>query len=269
MSAIKFAIRSAFNKSADNYNNHAFLQEEIAKRLEHKLNTIIPNTNTPLIVDLGAGTGLLSEKLLKRYPNSQLLSIDFAQNSLKNNPATHKICADAEQLPLADNSVDIIISNLMMQWCEDLNALFLQSSRVLKNQGLLLFSTFGPDTLKELKKSWSAVDQQNHVNNFIDMHNIGDTMLQQGLQNPVLEMEIFTLTYQTVIDLMHDLKALGAQILSNGRKSLTGKTKFQTMLKLYESYRIDGKLPATFEVIYAHAWKKTSHLKKIDIDNNP
>ncbi len=249
-------VRSAFNKASSEYNTHAFLQKEIALRLDSKLEVI--SGNTEVILDLGAGTGLLSQNLLKRFKNSQLICLDFAQESLKNNPVPHKLCADANHLPLADNSIDIVTSNLMIQWCPDTKQLFSECHRVLKNNGLLLFSTFGPDTLKELKKSWSVVDDTPHVNTFTDMHDIGDQLLQNSFQSPVMEMETLTLTYQTVTDLLKDLKAIGAQTVSTRSKSLTGKNKFQSMIQMYESYRTDGKLPATYEVVYGHAWKKVS-----------
>lgn len=259
-------VRSAFNKASNDYDKHAFLQKEIAARLDSKLDVI--SGNSDVIIDLGAGTGLLSQNLIKRFPDSQLICLDFAQASLNNNPSKNKLCADAYQLPLADNSVDMVISSLMMQWCPNLKQLFSEIHRVLKNDGLILFSTFGPDTLKELKKSWSVVDSEAHVNTFTDMHDIGDQMLQNGFQSPVMEMETLTLTYQTVTDLLRDLKAIGAQTVSTRSKSLMGKDKFQLMIKMYESYRKDRKLPATYEVIYGHAWKKTSSLGAIEINNS-
>jgi len=260
------SVRSAFNKASNNYDDHAFLQKEIASRLDEKLNVI--SANSDAILDLGAGTGLLSNHLLKRFPDSKIIALDFAQNSLKNNQATNKICANANHLPLANNSVDIVMSSLMMQWCPDLSQLFSEIHRVLKNDGLFLFSTFGPDTLKELKKSWSVVDDEAHVNKFTDMHDIGDQLLANGFLSPVMEMEKITLTYQTVTDLLSDLKAIGAQSVSQRSKSLTGKDKFQLMIKMYESYRTEGKLPATYEVVYGHAWKKQNKLKNIQINNH-
>lgn len=259
------SIRKAFNKASNNYDDHAFLQKEIATRLDEKLNVI--STRSDIILDLGAGTGLLSKQLIQRFPESKIIALDFAQNSLRNNKSENKICANANHIPLADNSVDIVISSLMMQWCSDLNQLFYEIHRVLKNNGLILFSTFGPDTLKELKKSWSVVDSEAHVNTFTDMHDIGDIMLANGFQSPVMEMETLTLTYQTVTDLLKDLKAIGAQSVNNRSKSLTGKDKFQLMIKMYESFRKDGKLPATYEVIYGHAWKKTTSLGSIQVNN--
>ncbi len=258
-------IRSAFNKASSGYDEHAFLQKEVAARLDAKLDVI--SSGADVVLDLGAGTGLLSQCLLQRFPDSKLICLDFAQESLKNNPSKNKLCADADHLPLADGSVDIVVSNLMMQWCPDLNQLFAECHRVLKNNGLILFSTFGTDTLKELKKSWAVVDDKTHVNAFVDMHDVGDQLLQNGFQSPVMEAEVLTLTYQHVTDLLKDLKGIGAQTVSARSKSLTGKNKFQSMIQMYESYRQDGKLPATYEVVYGHAWARANDLGNIGINN--
>lgn len=258
-------VAFAFNKAAKTYDTYAFVQKEVATRLNRKFEVIAPNST--LVLELGAGTGLLSRQLSQRFTNAKLICLDFAHQTLLNNPSDAKICADANHLPLANNSVDIVISSLMMQWCPDLKTLFAECHRVLKNNGLILFATFGPDTLKELKKSWSVVDDKPHVNNFKDMHDIGDEMLQNGFQSPVMEMENIILTYQNTTDLLKDLKGIGAQTVENRSKSLTGKNKFQLMLQMYESYRKNGKLPATFEVIYGHAWKKTHTLGAITVSN--
>ena len=258
-------IRNNFNSASSNYDDNAFLQNEIANRLAEKLKVISIKPQT--IIDLGSGTGLLSKKTAEIFPNANLVCVDFAQKSLLKNPQNLKVCANAYELPFASNSIDFIVSNLMMQWCPDLKALFNECFRVLKPEGLILFTTFGPDTLKELKRSWSAVDSSAHVNNFIDMHDIGDQMLQSGFQSPIMEMENITLTYEKVLDLMHDLKSIGAQNVSNRSKTLTGKTKFKKMIEMYESYRSDGKLPATYEVIYGHAWKNEKRLGTIFLEN--
>ena len=258
-------IRNTINTASSNYNDNAFLQNEIANRLAEKLKVISIKPQT--IIDLGSGTGFLSEKTAKIFPNSILVCVDFAQQSLLENSQNLKVCANAYKLPFASNSVDFIVSNLMMQWCPDLTTLFNECFRVLKPQGLFLFTTFGPDTLKELKRSWSVVDSSAHVNNFIDMHDIGDQMLQSGFQSPIMEMENITLTYEKVVDLMHDLKAIGAQNVANRSKALTGKTKFKKMIEMYENYREDGKLPATYEVIYGHAWKNEKKLGAISLEN--
>jgi malonyl-CoA O-methyltransferase len=166
------------------------------------------------------------------------------------------ICADADHLPLADNSVDMIISNFAIQWCSDLDQTFGEFQRVLKPGGLLLFTTFGPDTLKELRQAWRAVDDNIHVNSFIDMHDIGDAMIRSKLADPVMDTELLTLTYKDGMSVMRDLKAMGAHNVTAGRShALTGKQKLKQMLDGYEQFRrSDGHLPATYEVVYGHAW---------------
>ena len=258
-------VRNNFNNASSIYDENAFLQNEIATRLSEKLKVI--SINPESIIDLGSGTGFLSEKTAKIFPDANLICLDFAQKSLTKNTQKFKVCANAYQLPFKSKSIDFVISNLMMQWCPDLKTLFDECHRVLKPHGLILFTTFGPETLKELKRSWSVVDSHPHVNEFIDMHDIGDQMIQSGLQSPIMEMEKLTLTYERVLDLMRDLKGIGAQSVENRSKSLTGKTKFMKMLEMYESYRENGKIPATYEVIYGHAWKNDVKFEAISLEN--
>jgi malonyl-CoA O-methyltransferase len=169
-----------------------------------------------------------------------------------------RVCADAQRLPLAEASVDLIYSNLMLQWCNDLDALFAEFSRVLKPGGLLTFSTFGPDTLKELRVAWSSVDSHTHVHRFIDMHDIGDALVRAGLSEPVLDVETFTLTYETTLALMGDLKAIGAHNAAAGRApGLTGRGRLIAMSAAYERFRTSGRLPATYEVVYGQAWGRS------------
>ena len=258
-------VRNSFNNASSKYNENAFLQNEIASRLSEKLKVI--SIKPESIIDLGSGTGFLSEKTANIFPDASLICLDFAQQSLIKNTQKLKVCADAYQLPFKSNSIDFVISNLMMQWCPDLKTLFDECHRVLKPQGLILFTTFGPETLKELKRSWSVVDKEAHVNEFIDMLDIGDQMIQSGFQSPIMEMEKLTLTYEKVLDLMKDLKGIGAQSVENRSKSLTGKTKFNKMIEMYESYRENGKIPATYEVIYGHAWKNDIKFESISLEN--
>jgi malonyl-CoA O-methyltransferase len=165
------------------------------------------------------------------------------------------LCADAAALPLPDASVDLVFSNLMLQWCNDLDAVFREFRRVLKPRGLVTFTTFGPDTLTELRAAWRAVDDGIHVNRFIDMHDVGDAMVRAGLAEPVMDLEYFCLTYPRVIDLMRDLKAIGAHNVTVGRgRGLTGRGRLQAVADAYEAHRRDGRLPATWEVVYGQAW---------------
>jgi malonyl-CoA O-methyltransferase len=150
-----------------------------------------------------------------------------------------------------------VFSSLMLQWCHDLDAVFNRIRLVMRPGGLLLFSSLGPDTLAELRESWRAAgdDEVVHVNSFYDMHDVGDALIRSGFADPVMEAETLTLTYEQVFDLMRELKRVGANNINGGRRrSLTGPARMQRVVAAYEQWRRDGRLPATYEVVYGHAW---------------
>jgi malonyl-CoA O-methyltransferase len=169
-------------------------------------------------------------------------------------------CGDMESLPLTTRSVGMVFSNLSLQWCTELDKVFEEFRRVLQPQGLLMFSTFGPDTLKELRASWTQVDGYIHVNAFIDMHDIGDALMRARFSGPVMDVEHFTLTYATLGQLMRELKAMGAHNVTAGRRTtLSGKGRLAALERAYERYRNpEGRLTATFEVVYGHAWARAA-----------
>lgn len=268
----KQRVRASFDAAAEHYDDVAVLQREIGSRIIERLELVKLNPKT--ILDLGSGTGAGTEILGTRYKNSRVIAFDLAPKMLEQarqrgnffsrfkNSLLNKrgfICGDAENLPFADNSFDLIYSNATLQWCSDLDHTFQELNRVLRPEGLLMFSTFGPDTLKELRASWNTVDRETnptaHVNGFIDMHDIGDAMMRAGFSDPVMDMENFTLTYPDAYQLMRELKTLGAHNVTEQRRhTLTGKTRFKNMISAYENFRVDGNLPATYEVVYGHAW---------------
>jgi malonyl-CoA O-methyltransferase len=167
----------------------------------------------------------------------------------------HLVCADMERLPLAPNSMNLVWSSLALQWACNLDATLKGFHQVLAPGGLLMFATFGPDTLKELRAAFAAVDDRPHVNRFIDLHDIGDMLIHAGFSSPVMEMEILTLTYVDLKSLMRDLKGIGAHNAATTRKrGLLGKSAWARLEQAYEGHRCEGRLPATFEVIYGHAW---------------
>jgi malonyl-CoA O-methyltransferase len=256
----RLQVRHNFGRAADTYEKHDVLQREVQAGLLERLDFY--QQDPERVIDVGAGTGRGTALLKKKYPKAQVVAIDHAVPMLraaKQHSAWLKpfarVCADANSLPLPDHSVDLLHSNLCFQWCDDLPTLFAECVRVLKPGGMLLFSTFGPDTLKELRAAWSEADQQPHVGRFLDMHDIGDAMLASGLKDPVLDAERYTLTYPDPQALLRELKGLGATNADSTRaRGLMGKSHYKRMLAAYETQRVDGKIPSTWEVVTAHAW---------------
>ncbi len=260
----KLQIRQAFSKAAEDYDDVAVLQREIGLRMLERLDYV--KLQPQRILDAGAGTGQCSEDLLKRYRKAQVISLDFALPMLKHARRRgrwlrrpHCVCGDIEQLPLADSSVDLLLSNVSIQWCNDLQNTFDEFMRVLRPGGLLMFSTFGPDTLTELRQSWSQVDGYQHTSHFWDMHDVGDMLMQSQFADPVMDTDKMQLTYADVGALVRDLKGLGAHNAASARpKGMTGKQRWQQMTSAYEQFRFDGRLPATYEVVYGHAWRSVA-----------
>jgi malonyl-CoA O-methyltransferase len=259
----KVKVRNSFERAADSYDAAAVLQREIASRLLERLDYIRLQPDS--VLDLGCGTGTVTADLLKRYPKAQIIALDLALNMLKKTQQYEKgwlrknpqcVCADAERLPLKDNTIKLLVSNLMLQWSNDLPAIFAGFQKVIAPNGLLLFTTFGPDTLKEIRESWATIDDIPHTSQFVDMHDIGDNLLQTGFADPVIEMEKITMTYDSVRDLMRDIKNIGASNATQGRaKGLMGKQRLAAFEMAYESFRrTDGFYPVTWEVLYGHAW---------------
>jgi len=259
----KRRMRESFEHATDTYDAVAVLQREIADRLLARLEVV--RLKPQVILDIGCGTGYDARKLMKRYPRARVLGLDIveamANRARRNSGLWRRLagrcgfaCGDAERLPLAPASVDMIVSNLALQWC-DPRTVFAEARRVLRPGGLLMFTTFGPDTLRELRDAWRAADDAPHVHAFIDMHDIGDMLIHAGFADPVMDMEPFTLTYASVMEVMRDIKQLGAHnVALNRTRGLTGKARFTRFRAAYESLARNGKIPATYEAVYGHAW---------------
>ena len=252
-------LRRNFNRAASGYDQVAALQRVVGSRLLERLDPI--RLSPRRIIDLGAGTGRLAAQLARRYAEAEVAQLDLAFNMLaesrRRKPLArqHFLCAAAERLPLIDACAEFVFSNLMLQWASRLDRALAEARRVLRPEGLILFSSLGPGSLAELRESWARVDDRVHVNAFIDMHDVGDALIRAGFADPVMETERFTLLYDDGLALMRELQQLGASNVNEGRpRALTGKRKLQGMLAEYEIRRQDGSLPATFEVVYGHAW---------------
>ena len=253
-------MRRSFDRASGTYEASAVLQARVGDELLQRLDffKLVPD----VVVDLGAGTGRLTGELKRRYRHANVIALDIAPGMLRE-ARRHmgffrrfgRVCADVRRLPFTDASVDTAVSNLMLQWCGDLDSAFREVRRVLKPDGLFAFTTFGPDTLRELRAAWATVDGYSHVNTFIDMHDIGDALVRAGLTEPVLDVERTTLTYPNVLALMRDLKIIGAHNVTAGRsRGLMGRGALRRVETAYESARREGRIPATYEVVYGAAW---------------
>ena len=257
-------LRASFDRASSGYEAAAALQARVSAELLARLGEL--RLAPRVLLDLGAGTGRVTRELKHRYPRSLVIALDIAPGMLREARRHQRlwrrfarVCADARRLPLADGSVDVVFSSLMLQWCEPLEAALAEVRRVLTPAGLFAFSTFGPDTLKELREAWTQADSRedahNHVNRFLDVHDVGDAAARSGLAEPVLDVERIELGYPDALALMRDLKAIGAHNVTAGRaRSLTGKARLARMQAAYELKRRDGHLPATWEVIFGVAW---------------
>jgi malonyl-CoA O-methyltransferase len=253
-------VRHSFDRASASYEASAVLQRNVGDELLQRLDFF--KLEPTVVVDLGAGTGRATAELKRRYRRATVIALDIAAGMLLEARRHQRwfrrferVCGDALRLPLADASVDIVFSNLMLQWCDDLDVALSEVRRVLKPDGLFAFTTFGPDTLKELRAAWAAVDGYTHVNAFIDMHDVGDAIGRAGLTEPVLDAERVTLTYNDALEVMRDLKAIGAHNVTAGRpRGLTGRARLQQVQAAYESSRRNGLIPATYEVVYGAAW---------------
>jgi malonyl-CoA O-methyltransferase len=252
-------LRRAFDRAAPTFDAAAVLHAEVRDNLLARLDLV---TLAPRVVlDAGAGTGHASRALKRRYPRALVIALDISRGMLQAAARRQswlrrfaRVQADAEHVPLADGCVDLIVSNLMLQWCNP-DSVFAEFRRVLAPRGLLCFTTLGPDTLRELRSAWRQVDSHTHVNQFMDMHDVGDALVRCGFTSPVLDVERYTLTYLDVRRVAADLKATGARNATAGRaRGLTGRRRFGELQTAYETFRKEGRLPATYEVVFGHAW---------------
>lgn len=254
-------LRQLFERTAFHDDEAAFLHREVGNRLLERLSVI--KLQPEMIADVGCGTGAITAALMKKYRKARVIGLERApamiMRARKRTPwlrTLYGAVAEPEALPLPSASCDLVFSHFALPWCLDLDLVFAEFRRVLKPGGLLLFSTLGPDTLIELRRSWATVDRYNHVNAFFDMHDIGDALMRARLAEPVMDVERLTLTYREVNGLMRDLKALGIGNITFGRpRGLMGKGQWRAMQAAYEQFcYADGLLPVSCEIVYGHAW---------------
>jgi malonyl-CoA O-methyltransferase len=262
-----------FNRAAKKFAAHDFLYREINQRQLQRLD-VIP-LQPKRILDCGCGIGDGTQLLFERFRKSEIISLDFSGQMLQEAKSKKRwrqknsfIRADAGRLPFASSSFDFVYSNLMLHWCSDLNQVFSEWQRVLKPNGLLMFTVFGPDTLQELRQACLAIEPRQALHSFIDMHDLGDALIINRLLDPVMDVENITLEYTSAEKFLRELRALGGRNLNSARlKHLFGKSFLKQLEKQLEVdlFRSD-KLPISFEIIYGHAW--ASELSQQSIKEN-
>ncbi len=253
----KAKVRRSFGAAALSYDGLAELQRRVALEL---LNRFPPLEEDGVLLDVGCGTGFLSKRLAGRAASHLLVALDLAlpmlQASRRNYPgmAAHYLCADAERLPFAAQSVSQIYSNLALQWMQDLPATLDEFRRALGPKGRLVFATFGPATLHELKSAWAAVDSYTHVNSFHDIAAIRRFLRAAEFRNICAESVIYQTGYPSVQDLMRELKGIGAHNVNHGRnRKLTTRTQLQRMIASYQKQVQGAEIIASYEIIFVKA----------------
>lgn len=263
-----------FSRVAASYGEVDFFAREIDRRMLERLDYV--RLEPSRIVDIGCSQGRSLQALGVRYPKAELIGVDLLPQMLAagrqprnawqrllgwGQRAPWRIAGDAEKLPLPARSTALIWSNLLLHWLDDPRPALAEAHRILEVGGLLMFSTLGPDTLKE----WRSVfnDGYAHTQRFIDMHDLGDMLVESGFSDPVMDMEIVTLTYDDVASLVAELRAAGSSCAMHARRhALFGRDTWRAVCAAYEGYRQGGKLPATFEVVYGHAWRAPSRVSE-------
>ncbi|MBK7414254.1 MAG: methyltransferase domain-containing protein [Dechloromonas sp.] len=261
-------VRQSFSRIAGRYGEGDFFAREIDRRMQERLDYV--RVEPKRVLDLGCSRGASLPDLAVRYPAAQQLAVDLVPQMLAGlraaRPAWQRwigvgatggvmpLAANAAKLPLLSRSTDLIWSNLLLHWLDDPLPALAEAHRVLDVGGLLMFSTLGPDTLKELRTSFA--DGYAHTQRFIDMHDLGDMLVECGFADPVMDMEVVKLTYDSFDDLLRELQSAGSSCAMKARRhGLTGRAAWAKARASYETLRADGKLPASFEVVYGHAWK--------------
>jgi len=250
-----------FSRHSRRYESRAFLQQLVAGRLRERLDLF--RLEPGWILDLGCGTGSESHHLRRRYRRARTCALDLSEGMLQRlreglprwSARIHPVCADAARLPLPDDLFDLVWSNLALQWCSDLEQVIAELHRTLRPGGLLLFTTFGPDTLKEIRQAWSGVDGRRHVLDFPDMHEVGDLLRRKGFGEVVMDVDRITLTYPDPARAMAEIREIGASYKGPGAAGLTTPRRFGAFLEAWEEMRDrEGRLPCSYEVVYGQAW---------------
>ena len=261
-------VRRGFDRVAVLYDVHAGIEREIGRRMLDRLDYV--KIDPKVVIDLGCGPGPSYLALRERYPSALIAGCDLSEAMLRAGGASNrhlrwllpflrgrhlqKINANAAFLPVRDACAQLLWSNLLLYWCDDVEAVIREMHRVLEVSGLATFTTFGPDTLKELRVAFA--DGKTHTQRFADMHDLGDMLVNTGFADPVVDMEVLTLEYDTADHLLEDLRrSTAGNAMLDRAPGLMGRQKWTAMKDRLEAQRRGGKIPLTLELVYGHAWK--------------
>jgi malonyl-CoA O-methyltransferase len=269
------AARRALTRALAQGAGDSVLAAEVAARMDERLDLMKIDPNR--LLDAGCGTGRAMSLVRARYPKCGIIAIAEVEAELKRlSPAADAgwlahlfarlggssrmpdaVAGELDSLPVSDASVGLVWSNLALHRYVDPQPVFQEMHRVLRDEGLLMFSTLGPDTLMELRRAFARADPGwAHVHDFIDMHDLGDMLIASGFSAPVMDMETITLTYDDVMGLAGDLRAAGAaNVLQSRRRGLSGRAMWDRLRTASAALHVNGRLPASFEIVYGHAWK--------------
>ena len=268
-------VRIRFDRAATTYEAAALIPMEVGERLIDHLEPLV--VNPARVLDLGAGTGAFSRRLAKRFTGARVFELDFARSMLLHSrrgwrwgSRRFQVCGDAQLLPFHDQSFDIVFSNATLEWCNDLARTVGEIARVLQPGGLILFSTFGPDTLETLRRSWASCDAEVHVHTFMDMHDLGDALTRAGISGVVMETERLTVEFPNLDTMVADLRAMGATNAARQRRtSLIGRERLTALRRAFETHRRGDIFPETFEVVYGHGWRLAPGRVEVALDASP
>ncbi|MCB1743106.1 MAG: methyltransferase domain-containing protein [Gammaproteobacteria bacterium] len=215
------------------------------------------------ILDVGCRTGQSLDLLARRFPKARLLALELSAAMLKRARGgwlTRRrrpclpLCASLEHLPLNAASVDLVHSNLALAWTNSPDQTLAECRRILMPGGLLVFSTLGPDTLKELRRApTSGARQTTNVHPFLDMHDVGDALVRAGYADVVMDAEVLDISYRHLDALHAELRSLGATNVLDARPRTLSGRGYKACLEQRLGNR-DGKAHVSIEVIYGHAW---------------
>ena len=250
-------VRRRFDRAASGFDAVDFVHSTTREGLLARLSPMLIDAKT--VVDLGCATGTASSALSRQFRRARIISIDLSHQMLRQAQRKRSlfsrgtmIQANAVALPLASQSVDLVFSNMLLPWVSEPATLFAEIARVLRTDGLFVFSALGPDSLKELRQAWQDVGNGAHVNRFLDMHEFGDAAVRSGLRDPVLDIDRLQVTYEKPQALFDDLTAMGGRnSLLNRRRSLLGTSRFEAMTGALAGV---GALTLDLELIYGHCW---------------